>query len=315
MDTKNIVIALHTLAPHGPNYPVPVVGTNNRIIDHARFDQKANRHVCRLPYGVWEKEGEGIVKAGTNPTNQWFPLVEAKEEAQPNPPQLSDAEKAGYVVAPTHAPVPDKLPEEVTPGHLTLPEGTDTTHIPEEPPTPHEQLAALNDQRIQMVQTVVPEAGKETPADRVAVDDPDAKLGVQPTPDEQLTKLDDPRVQLVQDVRKDAGEMAPALGEPGSEKVQAEAEIAAAQDAKQTDRHPEAGYAPGNDDAAEADEKGGESDDELARLKDAPNGFRQLRAIAKAEGVEDFEKITKADDMVAAIQLHREQKAKTTASE
>ena len=306
MDPSKIIIALHSLVSHGHG-PVPVYGQDGRPVAHARFDETTRTHVARIPYERWKSGvGAAIIRFGTAPGTQWLPLVEFVEDnataddtegSDANPPPGKHPVDGTSTLG---ADIPSKLPGERVagagleggdlPSEGPIPETLNKSHLVQEPNTPDEQRTAVDDHRVQLVQTVIPAVDEGKPQSDAPVI-PDANKQLNPV--EQINSKDDARVQATETVIEPAPENAAvAQGDAGS---------APGVDSSKLAEQQESAAVP-TPDQTEAAQK------DIGSIQD----FRVLRAVAKEEGVPDVESHTTPEDMRAAIVLHREAKAEAS---
>ena len=327
------IVTLVSVANHGPG-PFPIYGASGRAYGHARFDPKKNRQVFELPYEEYLKIGPHIAANATNSFNQWFAefrvedggedpvtlraqLDEVTGQRDSLQTRLDDLTAKQLEAAPSRADLnnsgTDNAPARALDGAVTV------LRIARDlPAVAEDKIVTLPDGTLEKQHSEIHPVQVGSPTEDHAADGQTGKT----TTREQVA----PGVEVITEHEKvEAPEGQPTLADSiranlGSATIEnqdaTEASTAiAAEEGKAATGGESADVLPPADPAVDAEEKGGESPDELARIASAPNAVRNLRDIARAEGVEDFEKLIKPEDIVAAIQLHREAKAAPPAGE
>ena len=323
-------VVLKNLQPM-PHTPQAINGQSGIVYGHALFDPAYNAHVFRMPYEEWAGDkGIDICKRASGPLNRYHVLFEHEDDGAPSTREKDlaaqlqasqlDLQAArreidrldrasvvqSYEPADRRITETDKLElatqdsqsarENFNAAHPAVPVAVaeDGAPLGTKPPTSLDEanagfLAAakngmpLTEKRVEEN----PETGAtelvEREATPVVSGVPSAPAGETPVSD--FVNVHETRTPL-----EAADEKSPL--------------VAAAEDADTTPVHDEPAPVVVKESAQDAPAEATANSD----LDPIADDFRALREVAKTEGVPDIEKITKPEDMRAAIELHRESK-------
>lgn len=319
-------VTLTSLANLGP-LPVAIYGSNGKPYGHARYDASQNRSTLELAYEDYLRIGPDIARNSTGPLNQWFATF-TPEEGEADTEGLKARVKELEAANDSLQKRLDDLaaqPSVTAQGNLSNLSGANPeTAAPAAPAhTLDSQVEALRvardlprmaddsiepgpDGSLEKVHRELHPVQAGSPVEDLAADGQTGKTTTRvPVEGTHLEIIEErEKIEAPKDPSTLRANVEAATGGkdvPNQDAAEASTAQAVEQGVAATGGEAE-GVTPAQDDT-DPDEKGGEED--LAQYK---SNFRKLRSIAKAEGVEDFEKHTTSDDMIAAITLHRESK-------